>query len=652
MRNEITKQDVEKTEKQPEKISQEINAKQHSDNEKRLNNISKIESKKYSQSDIHENKGLPTTSFNDKHAQNAERLEKQNCIASYTRIEKVKDGNEVNTYRMANDYFAKVDAIKADSSMSESEKVKALTLLGENVTELNNDFRKSVEENMNEPYTDEYRVRREFYESHNIINTAETNITKSDVGEKESLGSALFLFEQSHWENISVSEKKEAVDRLCDCIADDLGIKEKPEIRYYNGDINESGSYSRQENAIYINANALDNGREVADTIAHESRHCWQHECAENPRNEQDYKFKENFENYVKPEYNYELYCKQTVEQDAKDYAADISEKIPSYTEAKSEKIRIEQTETHGMSYRELNPERGAVFDKTELPYDINAKLDYEKVGKTIHSGYQFNNVLRQSIYSDKRFSANGIIRETLALYEKVENKTDINVCNNPKALIINDTANGKREVNIAFHGFHGLDENKEIKGFFNADGTCNLPEVFYRQGSEYGNNLTTNMPDGKRPALAQLSVPYAENPDAQHTYHIDAEGYKKAVDIIKDADLSNTEDIKNRVGRLNDLIDHMNEKYGLTNEHISANYLMEQREAYEDFQNDPETIKCKNNCDTAYGICGTVAPMYINDDPTNEKLYEGGAPQFNTPLNIKSFVAFSVIKEDVNDQK
>lgn len=380
MRNEITKQETEKTEKQPEKIAQEINRIQHSNNEKRLNNINKIESKKSSQSDIRENKAMPVASFNDKHGQNAERLEKQNRISEYTKIEKATDANgEVNVYRMANDYFSKIDAIKADSRMSESEKIKALTSLGENVTVINNGFRESVEADMRDLYTEEYRVRREFYETHNIINAMETNMSvKSDISENESLESTLFLFEQSQWENISIYEKKVAIDKLCDCITEDLGINEKPEIRYYNGDISESGGYSREKNAIYINENTLISGCDVADTVAHEARHCWQHERAENPQNEQDYRLKESIENYVKPETDYEKYLSQFVETDAQSYASKITENI-AVNEFSNDPVTVNHDKTENESFSKQNPEKYAVFDK---PDDLNSKID-AKISET-----------------------------------------------------------------------------------------------------------------------------------------------------------------------------------------------------------------------------------------------------------------------------
>jgi uncharacterized protein YukE len=65
---------------------------------------------------------------------------------------------------------------------------------------------------------------------------------------------------------------------------------------------------------------------DVLDTIAHETRHQFQHYLVENPDKrppdvslEQIKQWKENFKNYINPEDDFESYRKQPVEQDARD---------------------------------------------------------------------------------------------------------------------------------------------------------------------------------------------------------------------------------------------------------------------------------------------------------------------------------------------
>ena len=76
---------------------------------------------------------------------------------------------------------------------------------------------------------------------------------------------------------------------------------------------NEDGSVALTPSTgsdFWISIKNVENGRmyrglrigdsaETADTIAHESRHCWQHERADNPQTEEDYEFRENFDNYI-----------------------------------------------------------------------------------------------------------------------------------------------------------------------------------------------------------------------------------------------------------------------------------------------------------------------------------------------------------------
>ena len=129
-------------------------------------------------------------------------------------------------------------------------------------------------------------------------------------------------FQSENWEGLSDDARKEAIDELSEYVAQDLNIKDKPKIEFYNNeDSGDFGSYSPYENTIYINEFNMDNAVETADTITHETRHCYQHECADHPKTEQDYAFRDNFDNYVTPDMDFEGYEDQIVEADARDYA-------------------------------------------------------------------------------------------------------------------------------------------------------------------------------------------------------------------------------------------------------------------------------------------------------------------------------------------
>ncbi|MCC8130389.1 MAG: hypothetical protein LIO72_01360 [Ruminococcus sp.] len=173
-------------------------------------------------------------------------------------------------------------------------------------------------------------------ESEEEVASSEDVSEKSDVSAeiRESLGS----FDQETWENLSEAEKEQAVERLRDSVAEDLQIKDKPTIVYYDNHVQgDFGYYDRRNNAVFVNRFYMDNPAETADTVAHETRHCWQHERADNPQTEQDYQFRENFKDYVRPEDDFYEYQNQPVEADAFSYAAEVREAIPGNNEEKSD---------------------------------------------------------------------------------------------------------------------------------------------------------------------------------------------------------------------------------------------------------------------------------------------------------------------------
>ena len=194
-------------------------------------------------------------------------------------------------------------------------------------------------------------------------------------------------FKQGNWEQLSIKEQKQAVEKLADYNAEILGVEDKPRIVYYNAeDPCDFGGYSAKQNAIYINEYNMHDAAETADTISHEYRHKYQHERAEKLETERDLEFKDGFDNYIRAEDDYQGYKKQLVESDARDYAQAIKEKIASYDENTDKAARL-NTESSGFAseYAKLNPEKGAVFEKVsvdELPDDFEQKdrIKYKEV--------------------------------------------------------------------------------------------------------------------------------------------------------------------------------------------------------------------------------------------------------------------------------
>ena len=485
---------------------------------------------------------------------------------------------------------------------------------------------------------------------------------KQDIGSetRENLGS----FEQSKWDNLSQVEKEKAVEKLRDSIAEDLQLENKPNIAYYYKESpSDFGGYAASTNTIYINRFNMDNAGETADTIAHESRHCWQHERAENPQTAQDYRFKENFENYAKPELNFEAYYSQPVEQDAREYAAQVRDLIPLNEPKEGATQAVEgEAKPETKSENPRAPPEGEYQSKTvtELPADFEAKdvADNEvikKVASSIRGVDDFRSHM-SSVYRDPGKTIEEKVEYEKKLFSQIPEgqKTNINAIDNPKAIRTDKESIDKGiedgRLYIAFHDRHGLDETKPIDGI----GTGKeLPAVLCRIGPETGNNLTVPNEDGSVPSMDELSIPYAKNPEAIHYYRTDEEGYYESIDIISSVDESNLDE---KTQEMNNLIDKMNAKYDLAKEHITKEDLRDFNKSYNKFQECDDTKQCRkdgnfngvNDIDgSKYGVCGTVAPMYVNDNPDNEKLYTGGAPQYNPPCPTKTFINIGVFREE-----
>lgn len=151
----------------------------------------------------------------------------------------------------------------------------------------------------------------------------------NDGFENSDIEQIMDNFREDNWEGLSEEEKKEALNELAEYTADDLGLDNPPNIEYYNSDDQgDYGGYSEADNTIYINASNLHDSAEAADTIAHETRHCYQYECADDPNSREGSDFKENLDNYITPDIDFEAYQEQPVEADARAYAQEFKDMI------------------------------------------------------------------------------------------------------------------------------------------------------------------------------------------------------------------------------------------------------------------------------------------------------------------------------------
>lgn len=149
-----------------------------------------------------------------------------------------------------------------------------------------------------------------------------------DINVDDSTRDVLERFQPDNWETLDIDERHDAIKELVKCISDLLGIPEVPDVVFWDDGDNSCGFYSERGNYIGINENYLDDANELIDTIAHETRHAYQHYRAELSETPQDEIYRFNFEHYIAPEYdsggycvNYFDYYDQYIEAEARAFA-------------------------------------------------------------------------------------------------------------------------------------------------------------------------------------------------------------------------------------------------------------------------------------------------------------------------------------------
>lgn len=91
---------------------------------------------------------------------------------------------------------------------------------------------------------------------------------------------------------------------------------------------NDLGSFDPETKQIVLNSDLLkdSNPMEAMKTIMHETRHAYQDYAINHPEKvsvdaDTIKTWKENFKNYISPDFDFEAYCNQPVEKDANDFA-------------------------------------------------------------------------------------------------------------------------------------------------------------------------------------------------------------------------------------------------------------------------------------------------------------------------------------------
>lgn len=233
-----------------------------------------------------------------------------------------------------------------------------------------------------------------------------------------------------------------------------------------------------------------------------------------------------------------------------------------------------------------------------------------------------FNKYLRENVWCDETLSNADKIDIMIANFDKLtpEQKVDFNVSNEVRVLKNAEKSNWGEWPDIEWSDFPGLNKDT-AKGVYNeVTGKIEIPNNLDRLGSPYGNNLGV-VENGYHCTQNERSICYIENEFARNGYQFNGTYYKDAIDIIKDFDIDNPEE---SVNKINSIIDKLNAKNGIANQHITENTVANWSYQYKAFQSKSELIKLCNETgiDSTYGVMGEAAPWTIK----GQLITSGGA--------------------------
>ncbi len=163
-----------------------------------------------------------------------------------------------------------------------------------------------------------------------------TNDVIDDVEmKKECIG----IVKEFYGKELDLSFADKGLEGRCEIATDfykevnqSMGID--AELSFVSKSPNDLGGYNPKTNCIEINSNYLENPEcdGLLKTILHESRHAFQRKCIQCPesvtvKNNVIDVWKDNFQNYISPCYDFEAYENQEIEKDANYYADSVMKK-------------------------------------------------------------------------------------------------------------------------------------------------------------------------------------------------------------------------------------------------------------------------------------------------------------------------------------
>lgn len=465
------------------------------------------------------------------------------------------------------------------------------------------------------------KEKPEDFESKIVDHSVPENESHENIDLGEDLKRSLEPFNQSKWDIMSFDERKEAVAKLANSVAKDLGLENQPDVKYYQSDEpGDFGGFSASENSIYINANNMDDAVETADTIAHESRHCWQHEYAEKSDSALAQEFRENFEDYVRPEDDYRGYKNQPVEKDARDYASGVTSIIDvSEKSSGLQSVAVDTSNASADAIRERSEEKGTVFNGEDtIPNDIESKTEEFESKLKRPEDYSSSFGYSEQCTLEKYYRADGgklsdenaklLTDELKTTYDTASDTKDVLVPENSKDVtgIRYDEFNKRYEVTYDWKDVDTVPETRTMK-------VLKEGQQFDRVGYPSGRCVGEVNSDGSCATGKQRSIPYhltKENITDEPSYH--------RYEALQDFTRENIEKA------------------------IDGSYVSEAEKAFmhkrvEDYYNTKHE-KYGEGDGLAYG---EIAPMF--EDTTGST---GGGYQYDMPLSMEQLAEIGMIDE------
>ena len=172
--------------------------------------------------------------------------------------------------------------------------------------------------------------------------------------EKEAIPHEDKISDLLKWDKLNVAEKERVIRSIALVEKEELGISDNLEIIVSTEKMSDytCGYYIDSSKEIFINYKYLNEGKleDVLQTILHEMHHAFVHYTVDSLDYESELvqynyyyrqarEWKENTENYISSNTNYDEYRNQPIEADARAYAEERVEYYLEYVEANKEKM-------------------------------------------------------------------------------------------------------------------------------------------------------------------------------------------------------------------------------------------------------------------------------------------------------------------------